>query len=165
MNQEPINPDYGYILNQQDQTPQKKKSPKFILLTLTIVIGVICFGLLMFVRVQPAPAPAKVSDTTAQAFLSTLRNKALNDSYNLLDGTVKTALPESTYEAGMYTVLTTTINIDSCTEASVTEKEVKNRNARQVKLTCKNTVTEKDDTIVLFTADNKVLAIDIEEQT
>lgn len=53
MNQEPINPDYGYILNQQLAEQPKRPNPKFVLLIITLVVGAVCFALLVFVRVQP----------------------------------------------------------------------------------------------------------------
>lgn len=62
MNQEPINPDYGYIMNQQVQTTPPKHGPKFVLLISTVLVGVVCLGLLMFVKVQPE----KVSQTEAK---------------------------------------------------------------------------------------------------
>lgn len=123
MNQEQIQPDYNFILNQDvPQKSGKKPSakPKVVLLVVMLVLGVASLGVLLFADIQPeqSVATSMTSDETAEEFITQMQGGNLGASlFALLDEPLTTY---SEFEVLSLKRMQNGVNFESC---SLTEKK------------------------------------------
>lgn len=93
MNQEPIQPDYNYILQQEAPEPKKSNKPKVVY----ALIGFLLLSLLSVavVSLTLKPATKLATNFSDPEFILDIKNGRSQQAYDQLSPSVKTSYPEN----------------------------------------------------------------------
>lgn len=120
MNQEQIQPDYNYILQQQAPEPKKSKKPVFVYALFGLLIVSIIGLALVSLTVRPSNNVA--TNLSDPEFILDIKNGRTEQAYDQLTDGVKTSYPDQkTFSATVASPLKQTFSIYACQKTKQSE--------------------------------------------